>query len=97
VGTWLKRPLVAGLVFAFGWEQIALALPGYLRQFTLAYYLQALVPHAMPNDGVVSLIQGIFRETPSLGESLFWLAVILLGFLWWAAVSVERKEYVLEQ
>ena len=74
-----------------------LALPGYLKRFTVAYYLQAMVPHAMPNDTVVSLIQGIFRETPSLGESIVWLFVILLGFLWAAAVSVERKEYVLEQ
>ena len=56
-----------------------------------------MVPHAMPNDTVVSLIQGIFRETPSLPESLIWLVVILLVFLWAAAVSVERKEYVLEQ
>lgn len=97
IGAKFKRPLLVGLIFVFGWEQAALAFPGYLKKFTVAYYLQALVPHAMPNDGVVSLIQGIFRETPSLGESLFWLAVILLGFLWWAAVSVERKEYVLEQ
>jgi ABC-type transport system involved in multi-copper enzyme maturation permease subunit len=97
IGAKFKRPLLIGLIFIFGWEQAALAFPGYLKKFTVAYYLQALVPHAMPNDGVVSLIQGIFRETPSLGESLFWLAVILLGFLWWAAVSVERKEYVLEQ
>jgi hypothetical protein len=56
-----------------------------------------MVPHAMPSDGVISLIQGIFRETPSLAESLIWLAVILVAFLWAAAVSVERKEYVLEQ
>jgi ABC-type transport system involved in multi-copper enzyme maturation permease subunit len=97
IGAKFKRPLLIGLIFIFGWEQAALAFPGDLKKFTVAYYLQALVPHAMPNDGVVSLIQGIFRETPSLGESLFWLAVILLGFLWWAAVSVERKEYVLEQ
>ena len=97
IGAKFKRPLLIGLVFIFGWEQAALAFPGYLKKFTVAYYLQALVPHAMPNDGVVSLIQGIFRETPSLGESLFWLAAILLAFLWWAAVSVERKEYVLEQ
>ena len=27
----------------------------------------------------MSLIQGIFRETPSLPESLFWLAVIIAG------------------
>ena len=25
----------------FGWEQIALVLPGYLRYLTIAYYVQA--------------------------------------------------------
>jgi ABC-type transport system involved in multi-copper enzyme maturation permease subunit len=40
-GVSFKRPLVAGLVFIFGWEQIALTLPGYLRHLTIAYYLQA--------------------------------------------------------
>jgi len=97
IGARFKRPLLVGLIFIFGWEQAALAFPGYLKKFTVAYYLQSMVPHAMPNDSVVSLIQGIFRETPSLGESLVWLAVILGLFLWAAAVSVERKEYVLEQ
>jgi ABC-type transport system involved in multi-copper enzyme maturation permease subunit len=97
IGAKFKRPLLVGLIFIFGWEQMALAFPGYLKKFTVAYYLQAMVPHAMPNDTVVSLIQGIFRENPSLPESLVWLSVILLVFLWAAAVTVERKEYVLEQ
>ena len=97
IGARFKRPLLVGLIFIFGWEQAALAFPGYLKKFTVAYYLQAMVPHAMPNDNVISLIQGIFRESPGLVESLVWLAVILLVFLWAAAVSVERKEYVLEQ
>lgn len=97
IGARFKRPLLVGLIFIFGWEQMALAFPGYLKKFTVAYYLQAMVPHAMPSDTVVSLIQGIFRETPSLAESLIWLSVILSVFLWAAAVSVERKEYVLEQ
>lgn len=97
IGARFKRPLLVGLIFIFGWEQAALAFPGYLKKFTVAYYLQAMVPHAMPNDNVISLIQGIFRESPSLPESLFWLGVILAVFLWAAAVSVERKEYVLEQ
>src|SRR3954447_13183842 len=65
VGTVLKRPLVVGLVFAFGWEQLAMLMPGYLRRFTLAYYLQSLVPHTMPSDGVVSLLQAIMTETPT--------------------------------
>ena len=25
------------VVFAFGWEQIALVMPGYLKHFTIAY------------------------------------------------------------
>jgi ABC-type transport system involved in multi-copper enzyme maturation permease subunit len=97
IGARFKRPLLVGLIFICGWEQAALAFPGYLKKFTVAYYLQAMVPHAMPNDTVVSLIQGVFRESPSLAQSLVWLSVILLVFLWAAAVSVERKEYVLEQ
>lgn len=97
IGAWFKRPLLIGLVFIFGWEQLALAFPGYLKRFTVAYYLQALVPHAMPNDSIISLVQGIFRESPSLGASLVGLALILVVFLALAAASVERQEYVLEQ
>ncbi len=97
IGAKFKRPLLTGLIFVFGWEQMALAFPGYLKNFTIAYYVQALVPHAMPQEGVLSLIQGLFRETPSLPVSLFWLAVIWFGFLWLAARTVERREYVLEQ
>ena len=97
VGAKFKRPLLIGLIFVFGWEQAALAFPGYLKQFTVMYYLQAIVPHAMPSDGVVSLIQGLFRETPGLPTSLFWLAVIWAVFLGWGARIVGRKEYVLEQ
>ena len=44
----------AGLVFAFGWEQAVLLIPGYLKRLTVAYYLQALVPHAMPSDSPMS-------------------------------------------
>jgi ABC-type transport system involved in multi-copper enzyme maturation permease subunit len=97
VGAAFKRPLLIGLIFVFGWEQAALAFPGYLKKFTVMYYLQAIVPHAMPGDGVVSLIQGLFRETPGLLTSFFWLAVIWAVFLAWGARTVARREYVLEQ
>ncbi len=97
VGTLLKRPLVVGLVFAFGWEQAALLMPGYLKRFTLAYYLQALVPHAMPSEGVASVLQAVFTDNPSALTSLFWLTVVLVGSLLLAARTVERREYVLEQ
>jgi ABC-2 type transport system permease protein len=97
VGTFFKRPLIIGLVFAFGWEQVVMALPGYLKRFSVAYYLQALVPHAMPSEGVVSILQGLFRDTPTIGVALAWLAAYVVVFLYLATTVVERKEYVLEQ
>jgi hypothetical protein len=37
---------------------------GYLRRFTVAYYLQALVPHAMPADeGITSLLRSVLTDT----------------------------------
>jgi ABC-type transport system involved in multi-copper enzyme maturation permease subunit len=97
IGAKLKRPLLVGLMFIFGWEQAAMAFPGYMKKFTVAYYLQGLVPHAMPNDGVISALQGLFRETPGLFGSLFWLGLIWITFLALGAWVVERREYVLEQ
>jgi ABC-type transport system involved in multi-copper enzyme maturation permease subunit len=97
VGAFFKHPLIIGLVFTFGWEPTVMALPGYLKQFTLAYYLQSLVPHAMPSEGLTSLLQGFFQESPSMGTALFWLAVYAALFLWLATRVVERREYVLEQ
>ena len=49
-GVSFRRPLVGGLIFVFGWEQIALVLPGYLRRLTVAYYLQA------PERGAIVLL-----------------------------------------
>lgn len=96
-GAVLKRPLVVGLIFAFGWEQVALLMPGYLKRFTLAYYVQALVPHAMPAEGPASFLQSVFREAPSAGTALFWLFFALAASLFLAARAVERREYILEQ
>jgi ABC-type transport system involved in multi-copper enzyme maturation permease subunit len=97
IGARAPRPLVAGLVLVFGWEQVALLVPGYLRRFTVAYYLQSLVPHAMPQDDVVSAIQSLFSEPPPAYSSILWLLAILVVALWLAARSVETREYVLEQ
>jgi ABC-type transport system involved in multi-copper enzyme maturation permease subunit len=96
-GAVLKRPLVVGLVFAFGWEKAAMLMPGYLKRFTLLQYIQALVPHTMPSDSTTSLLQAFFREQPSAITSLFWLFLALAVSLYLAARAVEHREYVLEQ
>ena len=98
VGTAIRRPLMAGLVFIFGWELVTLVMPGYLKRFTLAYYLQTLVPHSMPAGDAVSLLQGaVFRDPPSAGASIGALVVAIAVSLILAVRIVEQREYVLEQ
>lgn len=97
VGASLKRPLVVGLVFAFGWEPAVLLFPGYLKRLTVAYYLQALVKHEMPQESAASILLQIFHEVPSVTTSLLCLGTIIAVTLWLAGRAVERREYVLEQ
>jgi len=98
VGAQLKRPLIVGLVFAFGWESTVLLIPGYLKRLSVAYYLQALVPHAMPQDSsAISALLQVFQEFPSVATSLICLTGITVVALWLAGRAVEMREYVLEQ
>jgi len=97
IGAAMKRPLLVGLIFVFGWETLVMALPGNLKRISVSYYLQGLVPHAMPSDSPLSLIQEIFRDSPGALTCLVSLAVIEVVALWLAARTVARREYVLEQ
>ena len=97
VGARLKRPLTMGLVFAFGWEPAVLVFPGYLKRWTIAYYVQALVTHEMPQDSGAGILMQAFHEVPPVASSLTMLALIVTVALWLAGRAVEQREYVLEQ
>jgi ABC-type transport system involved in multi-copper enzyme maturation permease subunit len=97
VGAMMPRPLLAGLLFALGWENVVMLIPGYIRHLSLAYYVQGLVPHAMPSDSPMSLMQSAFRDSPALSDCLVILAVIAVVCLWLAGRAVGTREYVLEQ
>jgi ABC-2 type transport system permease protein len=97
VGAQFKRPLVIGLVFVFGFEQVALILPGSIRNLTVSYYLQSLVPHAVMGEGVLSLLQSLVQQKASLGVALTIPIAIGLCFVFLAMRVIARREYVLEQ
>jgi ABC-type transport system involved in multi-copper enzyme maturation permease subunit len=97
VGAAVRRPLLVGLGLVFGWETLALALPGFLKRLSVAFYLQGLVPHAMPSDSPVALLQTFFQQSIGVTQSLASLAGIAVVSLWLAARTVSRREYVLEQ
>ena len=100
VGAWFRRPLLTGLVFVFGWEPIVVVLPGYMKYLSVAYYLQGLAPHAMPQGDALSVIQAVLTsvQTPlGTGANLGALAFIAAAALAAAIRVVERREYVLGQ
>ena len=97
VGAQFKRPLVIGLVYVFGFEQLALIIPGYIRQLTVSYYLQSLVPHAVMGEGVLSLLQSLVQQKASLPVSVGMLIGIGAAFVFLAMRVIARREYVLEQ
>jgi ABC-type transport system involved in multi-copper enzyme maturation permease subunit len=97
VGAWIKRPVLFGLFFAFGWENVAMLLPGYLKRFTVAFYTQSLVPHAMPQDSLLTILQAVFKESVSGPQAVLTLLAVLGLALALATRAVERREYVLEQ
>ncbi|MCY4027996.1 MAG: ABC transporter permease subunit [Acidobacteria bacterium] len=100
VGARLERPLLSGLLFIFGWEPVVVLVPGYMKNLSIAYYLQGLVPHAAPQDEPMTLLRSAlqtFDPAPAAWVCLLALAVIWAVALGAAVRTVERREYVLER
>ena len=51
LGVLLKRPVIPGLLFLYGWELLA-NVPGYMPRFTLTAWLRSLVPYRPAEDGL---------------------------------------------
>lgn len=43
-GAGLKKPVLAGLLFTFGWENLVAYFPGNAKLFTIVHYLHSLFP-----------------------------------------------------
>jgi ABC-2 type transport system permease protein len=91
-GVILKRPLLAGLLFAMGWESVVTYIPGYLNRFTIMHYLQSLLPHPSSERGLLS----IFKQTTSAPVALITLLAMGFAFIALAGWRVARKQYVLD-
>ncbi len=89
LATILNRPLLYGLVFAFGWESWVPNMPGDFNKVSLMSYLRALAPHAVPPD-----VGALSPQTITSGTA--W--VVLIGFslfiLAAACVIFSTNEYV---
>jgi hypothetical protein len=92
LGVLLKRPVIPGLVFLYGWELLA-NLPGYLPRLTLTAWLRSLVSHRPAQEGLAGLFQQVLPPEQALPVLLAATAL----FLYAAARIFSAREYVLEQ
>jgi ABC-2 type transport system permease protein len=92
LGVLLRRPVIPGLMFLFGWELMA-NLPGYLPRFTLTAWLRSLIHHRPAQEGLAEL----FGQVQPTGLSLTVLVASTVVFLAAAAWVFSQREYVLDQ
>ncbi len=92
-GTWWKRPLLLGLIFAFGWEKTVLVVPGTVRKFSVIHYLMSLFPKAPVHKGFMNLPQAA-NSSPAV--SIIVLLIITCIFFGLAIFTLYRKEYRFE-
>ena len=93
IGAWLKHSILAGLIYAFGWEGILAYLPGFTRKLTITHYVQSIFPHD-DRAGAVAMLIG--ERTPPV-EAVVTLVLLTAFFLSAASLVLREKEYVLEQ
>ena len=49
-GTWLKKPVVPAILFAFGWEAMVTNIPARVQELSLRFHLQNLVERPAVTD-----------------------------------------------
>lgn len=93
LGAWLKHPILAGLIYGFGWEAIISYLPGFTRKLTITHYIQSISPHGDTASAIAMLI----GERTAPLESVLTLVLMAALFVATGSLILREKEYVLEQ
>jgi ABC-2 type transport system permease protein len=98
LGTVLKRAIILGLVFGFGWETIIQYFPGSTQKFSIVHYLKSLLPYRPVTGGGgrgVALLLFRLEPTPPLLAAVA-LAAIAAVFLALACAVFRAKEFLPE-
>lgn len=96
LSTLVARPLIYGLLFAFGWEIWVPNLPGDFHRLSLMAYLRILAPHPQPQSDTVDLSSLISSLNPSsITTPLAWkvLTAVIVISLALSLVAFSRREY----
>jgi len=90
-GAFMKKSVLIGLFFVFGWESVVQYFPGVTQKFTIIHWIKSLLP-VPPGEGGFLIFQ--LQPSPAL-ESVLMLLGAGFVFLFLAVFIFERKEYIL--
>jgi hypothetical protein len=100
-GGLVKRPVLIGLLFAFGWERMVAFIPGNIRMATVIHYLHELFPVGPRTRGGGDFRNAILGAIPggevSEGAAIVILVLIAAGFAFLTAMLLKKREYRLDQ
>jgi ABC-2 type transport system permease protein len=91
LGAFMKKSILLGLFFVFGWESVVQYFPGVTQKFTIIHWVKSLLP-IPPGEGGFLIFQ--LQPSPPL-ESVAVLLGASLLFLYIAVFIFQRKEYIL--
>ncbi len=94
IGTFMKKSIMFGLIFCFGWENVIQYFPGSTQKFAIAHYLKSILP--VTSTGRFSFLT-IRLEPTSPPMAVAVLLLISAAFLAFACMTFAWKEYVLDE
>jgi ABC-type transport system involved in multi-copper enzyme maturation permease subunit len=93
LGVLLKKSILIGLAFGFGWETVIQYFPGSTQRFSIVHYLKSLLPYYSP--GKYSILMFRLEPTGPVAAVLT-LVLITAVFLGLACLVFSLKEYMFE-
>lgn len=92
MGSFLKKSVLLGIFFIFGWESVVQFFPGTTQKLTISHFIKSLLPSNIPEKAGFL----VFRLEPSsTAESISVLMIVSILFLIVSIVVFYKKEYIL--
>ena len=90
-----KHPVLWGLLFVFGWEQITQfpPMPIGIKRISLSHYLMTLFPEFKLRSDVLDGLLG--ENPPDWGVAIIVIGLLTAGAMWLAIRIFKEREYLM--
>ena len=90
----LKKPVLWGLLFALGWENVVVNIPGPINKLTLLHYIQSIFPHPVGTNAA-GILAALNPAPSSVQTSVTVLIAITFAFIFLSWFFYRIREYKL--